>query len=267
MIHSLRKPVWALLFIVSTITFAFDIESSPCGGPNALLSLVNRPTLADSSCVVPFKSVVVESGYTNLSLIDNGNQEIFPQSVFRLGLPSSSEFFVLLPNFIDQSVPPYSGLSATTMGMKRVVVANPKWVATVESVFTIPSGSVAYGSRGLGEAFNGIVNYQITSSISVNAILGISSQTQSILQGGKRFLTINPDLVLSWSKDKLLLYGEVYAQSKTAPDQGSGVMSDAGVLYLLKNNIAVDFEVGQRISGSIGGFNHYFGTGISFQIE
>jgi hypothetical protein len=36
----------------------------------------------------------------------------------------------------------------------------------------------------------------------------------------------------------------------------------SGFLYLVTHNWAIDLEVGQRIYGSLGGFDHYFGGGM-----
>jgi hypothetical protein len=96
-------------------------------------------------------------------------------------------------------------------------------------------------------------------------MLGVSSVSLSIDAGGGRISSINPDLVLSWTKGKISIYGEVYGQSKTGPQEGSGFNSDAGIIYLLKKNIEIDIEMGRCISGQLFGFSRYIGTGISIE--
>lgn len=98
-------------------------------------------------------------------------------------------------------------------------------------------------------------------------MFGVSSQTQAINDGGKRYTSVNPDLVLSWTKEKISVYGEIYGQSKTGPQNGSGFNADAGILYLIRKNIVIDLEAGHRLSGVLGGFSHYVGTGISIQFS
>jgi hypothetical protein len=65
------KQVWKLVLAViffnnMTNAFAEDKEDKiedPCGGNTALLNMINRPTVANSACVVPFKKAVLEGGY------------------------------------------------------------------------------------------------------------------------------------------------------------------------------------------------------------
>lgn len=53
------KQVWKLFRILIVISgmssniFA-DTTDDPCGGPSALLNIVDRPTIGDSACVLKF---------------------------------------------------------------------------------------------------------------------------------------------------------------------------------------------------------------------
>ncbi|HEL9669746.1 TPA: transporter, partial [Legionella pneumophila] len=49
--------------------------------------------------------------------------------------------------------------------------------------------------------------------------------------------------------------------------EGSGFSTDAGVLYQVKKNIAIDFEVDQRITGLLNGVERYYGGGITIQFN
>ncbi len=265
-----RINVWKLCWVFAlsvgcNVNIFADTVTNPCGGASMLLNIVNRPTVSDSACVVPLKDVVIEAGYQYQKLTHSGGvQQNFPQAQFRLGLPANNEFTVLLPNYIHQSKNSGSGLTATTVGLKHEIGYTQTWLGTVEALITLPSGSEAYGSKGTGAAFNGIVNYTFNPLFGLSFMLGVTSETESSLNGGGRFTSINPDLVLSYSAtEKLLLYGEIYGQSKTGPSEGSGFNSDAGVIYLLTPKMTVDLEIGQRISGNLNGFNHYVGGGFS----
>lgn len=264
------KQVWKLFWMFIVIyginpsVFA-DTVDDPCGGPSAFLSIVDRPTIGDSVCAVPFKKAVLELGTQYLNLIHStGHEQNFPEAEFRLGLPANNEFVLLLPNYIHQSITPGSGFSATTVGIKHGIGYTKNWAAALEGLFTLPNGSAAFGSKGLGATFNGILSYTLNPKVNMTFMLGGSTETQSSLEGGQRFSSINPDMILTYSLNpKTDLYGEVYGQSKTGPGNGSGFNFDGGIIYLLLPRFTIDLEIGQRISGNLGGFERYIGAGMA----
>jgi hypothetical protein len=264
------KQIWKRLWIgiinygMAFTVFAETVDD-PCGGASALLNRVNRPTVTDSACVVPFKKAILELGYQYQQLTHSaGYQQNFPEAEWRVGLPVNNEFVLVLPNYIHQSMAPHSGFAATTMGIKHEIGYTKTWLAAAEALFTLPSGSTAFGSQDMGTVVNGIIDYTFNSTFSLSFMLGVATQTQSKLNGGQRFTSINPDMVLTYVLNpKINFFGEVYGQSKTGPGEGSGFNFDGGVLYLPLPNLEVDLEVGQRISGNLNGFNHYMGTGMS----
>ncbi len=258
-----RIFLWSLpLFLIGINLFAQNEPVNPCADESPL-TYVDRPSIGTSPCVVPNKKTLLELGFIHASLLGEGTQQLYPQAEFRIGLPKNSEIIVLLPSFTQQSINPDSGLGATSVGYKRIVAGTNQWIATAEGVLTLPSGSRNYGSKGYGETINGIFNYNLTSEFSVTSMLGVSYQTDPIFNGGGRFLTVNPDVILSWSKDKVQIYGELFGQSKTAYDQNSGFNVDVGIMYLVRPHFMMDLTVGQRISGSLGGYSHFVGTGMA----
>ncbi len=264
----LIKPGSLVLLLFSWIAMAAWAEETPgpCGGPSALLALVNRPTVADSPCVVPFEKGIIELGAQYQSLITGGKTGYnLPQAELRLGLPAKTELAILFPNFTRQTIIPHAGWGATTVGLKHELGYNAKWLGSIEGLLTLPSGSKAFGSDSVGGAINGIVNYTINSALTLTLMLGVSTQTLPYALRGQRYNSVNPDAVLSWQvTEKFETFGEVYGQSKTSPTSGAGFNADAGVLYLFTPNLVSDLEVGQRISGKLGLFNHYVGAGLAW---
>ena len=259
-----------LFYFILLVTLIFPIvaissNDTPCDGANNLLTIIDRPSASDSACVTPNKAVILESGYEYLSLSGGGTQQNFPEAFLRFGLADQFEFNVLLPNYIQQTVLPYKGYDPSTLGVKHQIGASTQWVIAIDGYLILPSGSANFGNERAGGIVNGIFSYNITSEISLSGMFGVSSQTQSVNAGGRRYNSFNPDLVLSWSKEKISIYGEIYGQSKTGPQGGSGFNTDGGILYLIKKNIVIDLEVGHRISGTLDSFSHYVGTGISIR--
>lgn len=248
--------------LLSTHLFASSSSNSPCGGSNNLLSLVNRPSFGDNACVAPNKTVILETGYTYQNLTGGGTQQNVPQALYRWGVAESWEVNVLLPSYINQTVSPHIGSTPTQLGVKYEIASRSNWVTSIEGYAILPSGSASFGSQEGGGIINGLFTYNITSSWSLAGMLGVGSLSEPIEDGGARFSSINPDIVLSWSTDKISFYGEVYGQSKTGANEGSGFLMDGGVLYQIKPNIVLDFELGQRLSGDFG-FDHLIGAGVS----
>ena len=82
-------------------------------------------------------------------------------------------------------------------------------------------------------------------------------------QAANVYKTFNPDASLGWyTKNWLQLYAEAYGQLNTGPQLGPGYNVSTGLLFLL-NEMALDVEVGHRMSGQLGGFRVYYGGGFS----
>lgn len=258
------KYLYLLLFTININVYA-DPDNNPCSGSSALLNIVNRPTVADSACIVPFGKGVFEAGYqATQSKLPTGFIKNFPGASFRVGVSGNSEVVIVLPTYINPSRVPYHGFTTTTVGIKHEIASNTTWVISAEALFTPPSGSESFGNNGLGTAVNGIIAYNFTPSFSFSFMFGATSATQSILAGGQRFSSFNPDLVLTYSvTPKLNLFGEIYGQSKTSPTNDRGLNADGGFLYLIQPNMVLDIEYGQYISGNLGDFKNYVGAGFS----
>ena len=264
------KQLWKM-FLVTLCTYGMTTDSfaetlaDPCAGPSELLNIIDRPTAGDSACVVPYKKAVLEMGYQYQQLTHSaGHAQNYPEAELRIGLPYNNEFVMLLPNYIHVMSPSVSGASATTVGIKHELGYTQHWLGAVESLITLPNGSAVFGSKGTGVAVNGIVSYTFNPQFNLTFMFGVTSQTTSSALGGQRFASLNPDLVFTYSPTQQLdIYGEIYGQTKTGPGLGSGLNFDGGLIYLLMPNIAIDAEIGRRISGTLAGFNQYIGTGIS----
>lgn len=274
--HLSRTGTWRASLIAGAVAAALPVghaaaqspSDDPCGGPSALLAILDRPTVGDSACVVPDQHVVLELGAQRASNRDGSHGFNLPEAEFRFGIPGNNELVLLPPNYITQSGggPSRSGPSAAVLGIKHELGYSGKWLGAVESLVTLPTGSADFGSAGAGVAFNGIVNYSPTSNTGLSMMLGVSSQTVSPSAGGGRYTSVNPDFVATWSPiDKWQLYAEAYGQSSTGPGQGMGWNADGGVQYLLTPDVEIDAEIGVRLAGNLVGFRNYVGVGLGLK--
>lgn len=261
-VSKLRKRGWQLLLVGFLVyglppkTFALP---SLCNG---FLALVNRPTIPDSPCTLPRNRIDFEYGVQAEKLVHKGQGQFFPTAEFRFGLPANKEAYVVLPNYFHQSILPYSGFGPVGVGYKQIIKSSNKSLLTFDALIITPSGSVTFGSRGIGSDLSAIFTYTLSKKLSFTGELSFVTLTESKFNGGQRFNSINPDGFLTWAlTDNLQLYGELYGQSKTGPHQGSGINAAAGVVYLLAKNMTVDIEASQRLRGLIGNTEHYVSAG------
>ncbi len=271
--------VLAILLAVWVQAYAVEQESvvsDPCAGPSSFLAILDRPTVSDSACVIPLGSVVMEFGFQHATLRGQGGgtADNYPQAVFRTGLPGRNEFVILAPNYTrqaahhesDSAEEKITGTSAVTLGIKHSLGYTSSWSGAVEALLTLPTGGSAFGSRGLGVAANVIAACSPTEQTGLSLQLGVSSQTDPASAGGRRFTGFISNLVATWQPAvRLQFYGEIFGQSKTAPDKGAGYNADSGIQYLLTPFWEVDLEGGVRLTGDLGGYTHYFGAGMGFR--
>ena len=244
----------------------------PCSGSSGLLGLLDRPTVGDSSCVVPEGMTVIEAGATAGSVYGSpgGQIDTLPNLELRWGLPGNSEFVWLPPNYQYQSLnagaqgpaQTIQGFGPTTIGIKHSLGYTEHWQWTAEALATLPSGDTTFGSHGVGGAVNGIVSYG-NGPLGVSLMVGMTSETEPTAVGGQRFQSFNPDLVVTWAAtSRLQFYGEVYGQSHAGYGLGWGSDFDGGLQYLVNPDFEVDLEEGVRLQGQLGGFSNYTGVGL-----
>ena len=266
------KPALALLtaalVLQSAAVKAQSPTQDPCAGPLAFLAIVDRPTVADSACVVPDGNVVLELGAQRSKNRDGSRGFNLPEAELRFGIPGNNELVALPPNYAHQAGGGLSasGAGSTVVGVKHELGYTAKWLGAVESLVTLPSGNAAFGSAGTGVAFNGIVSYSPTSNTGLSMMLGVSTQTLSHNNGGGRYTSINPDFVATWAPaDRWQLYAEIYGQSRTSPSQGMGWNADGGLQYLVTPDVEVDVEFGFKLTGKLGDFRNYVGIGLGLR--
>lgn len=264
----MKKIFIFLLLLVPSLLFAGEEDNNPCGGSNALLNIIDRPSFADSVCTVPARHLLLESGYQYQTLMDDlGRLRIYPNLEPRLGLLDDLELYAILPAYIAQTYSPKYGSTETDAGIKYSFGSYKSWSAAVEAVADFPDGSAAFGSQEMGALLNLIIAYSINDKLSLTGMLSGSTLTVSRYSGGQRFNSFNPDIVLSYFiTPKIEIFGEVYEQTKTGPGQKSGAITDGGILFLITKSFVIDLNGGQRIYGFPGSYEHYVGAGATIML-
>jgi hypothetical protein len=265
------KKLSALASIIShllipSILYAEHIPPT-CSGDTALLSILDRPSVAFSACTVPSKAISIESGYSYQKATPSGYSHNVPQTELRIGLINNTEIDIFPPNYNETSNPFQAGFSSGSIGLKHVLFFDANQLASFQGLVTAPSSNPYFGSINTGFLINAIYSYSFNSGVSISPSVGFASVSSSSDFPTKNYYSINPILTMGWSlTDKINPYLEVYSQSKTAIDQSWGVSMDGGLIFLIAHNVSLDVSAGQRIAGFINSVDHYFGAGFSFAL-
>ncbi len=258
-------PAFLIIIYCLIPSSLFAEEPVLCSGPGAMLAMSDRPSVAFSACTVLNKTIHVESGYSYIIATPNGYGFNLPQTEVRFGMINDSEIDVFLPNYIAQNQPSIAGPSASAIGLKHTIASNKHNILTLQGYVSPPSGSQYYGTVNTSFLLNGIYNYTFDSGLSITTSLGYAGNAAPSTSPAPNYYTFNPIIDIGWSfTNKLTGYFEVYTQSKSAINQGWGVSSDTGFLYLLAPYIALDASCGHRISGYLGNIDYYYSVGLVF---
>ncbi len=260
-----------LLLFFSSVSFAGIISLRQSTNTDVypykegtILNYFKRPTVATSACPVPYGKYTMESGVQYNDFLNKGNGFLYPQTKIRIGLPWRSEVSILLPSEISNSRLKFSGLDSTFLAFKHNITYSDSWNSALRLVYIPSSGSSNYGTNKNSYMLNGILVFN-KNNFNITTMLGVASLSDSERNGGRRFNTFNPDILVGWyPKSWLEYFAEIYGQTRTGPRQGPGYNLDTGLLFLINKNIAADVEMGKRLSGQLGNFNTYYGCGISF---
>ncbi|MBI5448274.1 MAG: transporter [Gammaproteobacteria bacterium] len=268
LLRSRLSTLLILLTLFSTKALATTNDTSlntddPCRGHNAFLALINRPTNADSVCVLQEDQAIAEVGLQYLSARPDGAGYNYPQLQINVGLPGKSQL-TFLSSYNQQTSA--SGLGPITLGFKHEVGRTQNSIFSAEGIYTPPFGSASFGSAKGGITLNGIASYAVTPHISLLGMLGLSEQSLPSLADAHTYVSVNPDVVLSWQHSvlPLQLYAEIFGQTSTGTGTGGGYNADAGIQYLITQNFEVDLEQGVRLTGELGGYNYYTEVGFGF---
>ncbi len=247
-----------------------------CAGPSALLSVLDRPTISDSVCSVKKNKVLTELGYDYQ--IETGKSfstlQTLPQPEIRYGTGHNVELKLFPPNYILQIMQTAGttggkeGAGDTGVGIKYEFEYGEKWGMATDTAVTFASGSKDFSAGGTGVIVNGIFAYNVTEDIGVGVQIGLFHLFTPV--DSTQETSLNPILVvtdqLNEITDKLQLYAECYNTIDIMHGKGIVSFVDAGVQYLLYQNIEIDLEAGHNLTDIPYNNTAYFGfgTGIEF---
>jgi hypothetical protein len=229
--------------------------------------VTDRPSVTDSSIVVPSGSIQAENGF-----LDNNTEALrtldFPETLIRFGLLSKTELRFYVPDYYynentgpNTGVAPGSGFGDLAIGVKQQLgPTRHGFDVSVVAYVSFPTGAQAISSHGYDPALQVPWSHSLSSKWTLAGMLALYWPTQ----GGKRNLTGEPTLLLD---RQLTRPWDVFVEYAGDFSERAGPRNLAhfGTTYKIRRVHQLDFHVG--VGSNAGATFHFFGFGYSFRIQ
>jgi len=243
--------------------------ASPDAKP--LVISTDRPSLCDTSGIVPKGHFQLETGYTftlnNHSGVNTQTQnapEILARYTLiedRLELRISTSGYVWSRTSADGTVDHNDGFSDVLPGLKLKVTDQdgllPRLV--LEAATTASVGTDGISNQDIEPIFKLIWSYDLGKGWGVYGNFNVAYPSTS----GERFVQGQGGVCVTYAAtDKLSFYGEYFLFGPNAKGTDSAQYLDFGAAYLLTNRVQLDVRAGFGLNRQSNNF--FTGAGISF---
>ena len=229
--------------------------------------VTDRPSVTDSSIVVPAGSIQAENG-----LLDNSTQALRtldgPGTLVRFGLLSKTELRFYAPDYYynqktgpSNGAAPGSGFGDLAIGVKQQLGHRPDgFDVSVVAFVSFPTGAQAISSHGYDPALQVPWSHSLSPKWTLAGMLSLYWPTE----GSKRNLTGEPTILLDrqltgpW--DAFVEYAGDFSERG-----GPRNLLHFGTTLKATRQQQLDFHVG--LGSSAGTKFHFFGFGYSFRIQ
>lgn len=227
--------------------------------------VTDRPDQTESSSTVPMHSLQIESGlvlnHERKNSITN-RQLIFPSTLFRYGLTSYLEIRILnqfesIENSYGTDKILDTGFSDIEVGTKVQILKNANTNTEIAFLthLIIPTGSSGFSIGKVGSINKLSISHSINDKIDLGYNIGYD-----YLGTGSGSFTYS--IVTGFSiTEKLGLYLEAFGELEEFTKYIANF--DAGLTYLIKKNLQIDFSFGTGINHKM----NYLSIGFSWNIS
>jgi hypothetical protein len=252
----LRLPlVCAVLLIAGGVVPVASAQSPDQGSAPATIA-TDRPSVTDSSAVVPYRVFQAENG-----LLDTGNQGSrtldFPETLIRIGIGPSTEARFTVPDYYQDS--PASGFGDLVLGIKQQIisVSGGFEIAAVVSL-SFPTGAHAISSHGYDPSFQMPWSHPLSANWTAAGMLSVYVPTQNgshRVVGESTFL-LDRQLTKAW--DAFIEYAGDFPQAGEPRH-----LLHFGTAYKITPRQQLDLHAGIGLSAATA--HHFVGIGYSFR--
>ena len=251
----------------------------PCGGPQRLLAIADRPTVGFSTCAVATGTAVFELGYQNQrsgTAASGAVQSQAPQSFLRLGAAPRFELDVIGPN--EMRVRSYApgtagstvaGATDSGLGFKLELPPSDRWGVAFDGLYLPPTGAKALTTGNATLTLNVDAGYSLTPATSLGTTIALSSTGGFATDGvHARYGVVEPSFVIAQRLPAAYqFYAEYVFVSKLAPDLGGRAFTDFGMQKLLGERTEIDLEYGYAFTADPALRFEYVGAGLVIQLR
>ncbi len=217
----------------------------------------DRPSVTDSSAVVPTGSLQVENGFAETQA---QGQQTFDatESLFRFGVASKTELRLVAPDYFGQPGVS-SGFGDLTIGMKQQLGPTPGGldVSLVLSL-SLPTGSRAFSSHGYDPSVQLPWSRSLSANWTAAGMLSVYWPTEGPHRNvtGETTFLLDRQLTKRW--DAFVEYAGDF------PEQGGPRhLLHIGTAYKPAPQHQLDLHVGAGLSQAA--VDHFIGAGYSFR--
>jgi hypothetical protein len=253
--------LWALCGIPA----AYAQEQSAPGSQSTVSAATistDRPSITDSSSVVPLGDLLFENGFAETA---NAGQRgfDFPETLIRYGLTSTTELRVTPPDYFENynSTGAFgSGWGDFSLGVKQQLRATSEgFNAALIVSLSFPTGARVLSSHGYDPQFLLPWSHPILRNWTAEGMFSLfwpTQGTQRNLTGQASFL-LDRQLTGKW--DAFVEYEGEFPQRG-----GPQHVFHTGTSYKITANQQIDFHYGVGLSAAA--VDHFVGFGYSFQL-
>jgi hypothetical protein len=231
--------------------------------------VTDRPSVTDSSVVVPAGSVQAENGFADTW--GQGQQTWDgPETLLRIGVASNTELRFTAPDYsstlgsisgfgdaaigVKQQLGPTPGSFDVSLILSLTLPAGPKAISTQITVNTPPGGHAYQPSAQLPWSRMLSSHWTVAGMLSVYWLAKTGYRNLT----GETTLLLDRQLRKTW--DAFLEYAGDFPQN-----EGPRHLLHFGTLYRITPRQQLDFHVGVGLSAAA--VDHFFGAGYSFRLQ
>jgi len=233
--------------------------SAQVGGDSELIISTDRPSVANSSVVVPQGVLQIENGFL-ISRLQGQSILDLPESSIRFGLAKNTELRLAVPDYFDTVSSPgrsTSGFGDTAIGFKQQLGPIRNLNLSVIFFLSLPSGAQSISSHGYDPG----LQFPWSRSLSANWTASGQAAFYWPTQAGNHNFTGEATFVLDRQLTKPWDAFVEYAGD--FPERGgSRQLLHFGSSYKLAPRHQIDFQAAAGLSNSAP--DYFIGAGYSF---
>jgi hypothetical protein len=252
------------ILVAMVVAIASLISSGYAAGSDAAAAPIatDRPSVTDSSVVVPPGSLQAENGFAET--VSQGHRTFdSPETLLRFGLATKTELRLTAPNYFGQvgQAGMSSGFGDLTVGMKQQLGPTPGGfdVSLVLSL-NLPTGASVISSHGYDPSVQLPWSRALSSNWTAAGMLSVywpTEQGRRNVTGETTFL-MDRQLTKTW--DAFVEYAGHF------PEQGGPRhLVHFGAAYKPMPHQQLDLHVGLGLSSAA--VDHFIGVGYSFRLQ